>query len=258
VPFLRFNRDRRGYENTFLVQTLPRKGGGPRTRILYWFRSPPDVKVGRAALDEEAIRELESLHPELASAWGRILESRPASVEQEPGSRESRRDDRRPRPEARAQGRGLAETAQPGRRPRQEHARPAAPALRAPGERAEAPGSRPAAREALGTEDLSRFRARHAEMLARINQRVSDPAVADELRTLADGLNPDVWVTSDDVSRGMAAFNGIVDQLRERMGLPRRGRRGGRKHRSGPVAPDASAQPGNGPAVGDDSDPAGS
>jgi len=61
---LRFSRDKRGYENTFVVHPEKRKGKG-RTRILYWFRTPPGVKVGRSALDEDAIRLIEEQHPNI-------------------------------------------------------------------------------------------------------------------------------------------------------------------------------------------------
>ena len=48
-----------------------RKGRGQR--ILYWFRTPPGVTVGRAALDEDAIRLIEQHNPELQFDWTRIL-----------------------------------------------------------------------------------------------------------------------------------------------------------------------------------------
>ena len=51
-----------GYENTFVVES-DRRRGRSRTRVLYWFRTPPGVKVGRAALDEDAIRLIEAAQP---------------------------------------------------------------------------------------------------------------------------------------------------------------------------------------------------
>ena len=64
MPFLRFTRDKRGYETTSLVHAV-RHGGRSRQRILYWFRTPPGVKVGRPALDEDAIRWIEEHNPDL-------------------------------------------------------------------------------------------------------------------------------------------------------------------------------------------------
>lgn len=55
-----------------------RQHGRARQRILYWFRTPPGVKVGRPALDEEAIRWIEEHNPEIQFNWQKILEAQPA------------------------------------------------------------------------------------------------------------------------------------------------------------------------------------
>jgi hypothetical protein len=57
-----------------------RRRGRSRSRVLYWFRTPPGVKVGRAALDPEAIRLIEERNPDVVFDWPRILkgEGRPA------------------------------------------------------------------------------------------------------------------------------------------------------------------------------------
>jgi len=106
VPVLRFARDPRGYESTYLVEAS-RKGSQTPGSLLYWFRTPPHVKVGRAAFDEDAIRLLEQQHPDIDFDWDRILTARPAAAP-EPregrggrperrGPREGRRDDSRGR-----------------------------------------------------------------------------------------------------------------------------------------------------------------
>ena len=77
---MRFTRDKRGYENTFVVHAEGgRRRGKPRARILYWFRTPPGVRIGRAALDEAAIRLIEEhnpnwndLYPGIAGAYDRL------------------------------------------------------------------------------------------------------------------------------------------------------------------------------------------
>ena len=46
MPFLRVIRDKRGYETTYLMH-LYREGHRQRSRILYVFRSPGGVRVGR-------------------------------------------------------------------------------------------------------------------------------------------------------------------------------------------------------------------
>jgi hypothetical protein len=45
LPHLRFSRDKRGYEHTFVVHGEKRRGRS-RARILYWFRTPPGVGSG--------------------------------------------------------------------------------------------------------------------------------------------------------------------------------------------------------------------
>jgi hypothetical protein len=98
LPQLRFTRDRRGYENTFLVETVRRRGR-EQGRVLYWFRSPPQVKVGRAAIDEGAIRALEEAYPDVTFDWSRILEARPPEPEPPPS------EERRLRPRGRERDR---------------------------------------------------------------------------------------------------------------------------------------------------------
>jgi hypothetical protein len=73
VPFLRFSRDKRGYENIYLVHTQTRRGKTPRQRILYWYRTPPGVRVGRPPFDEEARRRIEAQNPDLTFDWPTIV-----------------------------------------------------------------------------------------------------------------------------------------------------------------------------------------
>ena len=74
-----------------------RRRGAQQSRILYWFRTPPNVKVGRAALDEDAIRAIEQGNPNLSFDWDRMLKERPAPEPQAPPTFERRA---RPRPPA--------------------------------------------------------------------------------------------------------------------------------------------------------------
>ena len=80
MPFLRYDRDRRGNLSTYLVHTF-RKGGKPHSLVLYWFRSPPNVRVGRLAIDDDTIRRIEELYPDLAFDWPTLLSQRPPSLE---------------------------------------------------------------------------------------------------------------------------------------------------------------------------------
>jgi len=218
LPFLRFSRDDRGYESTFLMHAV-REPGKPSTRILYWFRTPPNVRVGRAALDEEAIRLIEQTHPDVAFDWTRILRS-------------------------------VAAPAPPGP-PNRRHPRRQKPAAR---ERVEPSPARPAEQRA-GPPGFDRLKARYAELLARITERISDPALLDELRTQAERLNPETWVTDDEARQGVEGFDAAWAALRARLGLGgrRRRRRGGsrrRRHQAG-----TGAAPSSGGGTGGSSDP---
>ena len=102
MPSLRFTRDKRGYETTSLVHT-GRRNGRSRQRILYWFRTPPGVKVGRPALDEEAIRWIEEQNPDIEFDWPKILEAQPpaAPPAEDQRNRRGKRDrdrSRQPKP----------------------------------------------------------------------------------------------------------------------------------------------------------------
>jgi hypothetical protein len=75
MAFLRFTRDKRGYEHFSLVQPTTNRRGKVRTRILYWFRTPPNVKVGREPFDEPMRRALEAQNPDITFDWQRIVET---------------------------------------------------------------------------------------------------------------------------------------------------------------------------------------
>jgi hypothetical protein len=92
VPFVRFSRDRRGYEHVYLVDTSAERGG--RSRVLFWFRTPPGVKVGRSPFDAATQRCLEQQNPGVRFDWPQIVAARmppPAPVE---NWREKRRAER--------------------------------------------------------------------------------------------------------------------------------------------------------------------
>jgi hypothetical protein len=116
VPVLRFTRDPRGYESTYLVEAA-RKGSQTSGSLLYWFRTPPHVKVGRAAFDEDAIRLLEQQHPDIDFDWDRILTARPAAAPEPREGRGGRPERRGPREGRREDVRGR-ETAPVERRER--------------------------------------------------------------------------------------------------------------------------------------------
>jgi hypothetical protein len=67
VPFLKFSRDKRGYENYYLFD------GKGRPRLLFWFRTPPQVKVGRAPFSDDVRKMVEAQNPGVTFDWARIM-----------------------------------------------------------------------------------------------------------------------------------------------------------------------------------------
>jgi hypothetical protein len=266
VPVLRFARDQRGYESTYLVESTRGRGGGPS--LLYWFRTPPHVKVGRSAFDEDAIRLLEEQHPDIDFDWDRILAARPPAPPEPRDARYSRAE-RRPAREGRRDERGKTASAPPQATPPDRtvpHTPPpvlprpetipleSAPAPPPPQTMIvpsvvvpdDSPPSRKfvrvfdrvdepphpltepsAAERLLGTEKLTIFRARYAELQARITARGGEPSRVDALREQAERVNPDAWVTEAEVASGLASIDAICAELHKLVGRRRRRRRRG-------------------------------
>jgi hypothetical protein len=269
LPFLRFARDKRGYETTALVHAFRGRHGRTRETLLYWFRTPPGVKVGRPALDEEAIRWIEEHNPDIDFDWQKILESTPPSS---PTADDGKFQRRRGKTERRAPGSRRQEqprAQQPSRpvQPVQLDVPPVEEAQEAEAQEEaqelgeakaleddagmegapeqaleqlthpdaeEVPPAAPSAVEAaVGREQLIRLRARYAELRARITEHGGDAARIEALCGQAEPLNPDSWVTADEVKKGLAEFDAKIRDLRAAMGLRprRRSHRGGRRHR---------------------------
>jgi hypothetical protein len=70
VPFVRVSRDKRGYEHIYLLEVSSRRPSRPR--ILYWFRTPPGVRVGREPFDEPVRRALEAQNPDVTFDWKKL------------------------------------------------------------------------------------------------------------------------------------------------------------------------------------------
>lgn len=265
MPFLRFTRDKRGYETTSLVYA-GRREGRSRQRILYWFRTPPGVKVGRPALDEDAIRWIEEHNPDIKFDWQKILQAQPpasasakAQAVDTAKNRRGRRDRDWPRsPQAPRPTPPPPKSAlqRPAEEPEPLEAEPLEPEPLEPepsdllgedelveafeqlthpeAEEKTEPPTMPVEQN-LGREQLTRLRARYAELQARITERGGDPERLDALRTQAESLNPDTWVTDEEVRQGIESFEPKIRDLRAALGLRRRrrSRRGGRRRRGG-------------------------
>jgi len=73
MAFFRFNRDKRGYEYFSLVEPVTNRRGKTRPRVLYWYRTPPNIRVGRAPFDDAVRRALEKQNPTVAFDWPKII-----------------------------------------------------------------------------------------------------------------------------------------------------------------------------------------
>jgi hypothetical protein len=250
-----------------------RRRGKPRSRLLYWFRTPPGVRVGRAALDEDAIRLIEEHNPDVAFDWTRILKGEPAPPEPRP--RQDLQERRPPRAQRqrstapavtapaaepeRVPDLGPPDVQAPSTEPVQVALVPAfdvapVPAFDEDGtptdamaeERGAEPAETPptAAMARLGAEGLLRLRARHSEVLARISEKVTDPVRRDELKSQADRLNPDTWVTDSDVTAGLEQYETVFESLRSVVGRrrKRRRRRSSAAEGASPGSPEPSAE----------------
>jgi hypothetical protein len=107
----------------------------------------------------------------------------------------------------------------------------------------------------LGPEGLSRLRARHAEILARVDEKISDPVRREQLKADAERLNPDTWVTDAEVTTGLEAYETVFETLRSVIGRRRKRRR---RRTTGEGAPGtatpgeaADQSPASGAAEGD-------
>jgi hypothetical protein len=229
VPFLRLSRDQRGYETTILLHAA-HPGGRPR--VLYWYRSAPGVRVGRPALDEDAIRTIEEQHPDIEFDWPHILEVRAAAiveVERRPergprgrGGDAERRKAVRLRDGAPASVSADSETPEPS------------PEADASGDAAtsdavlndalddevndQQPGHAPdLLAELVGRDIATRLRARYAEINARIHQMPVDESTRAAWHTRAERLNPDSWLTPDEILHGVSRADELFDALRREL-----------------------------------------
>ena len=91
---MRFSRDKRGYEYIYLVHAPTGRGQASRPHVLYWYRTPPAVKVGREPFDEDVRKALEERHPGIDFDWKKIREAQAPPPPEVEHWRERRRAER--------------------------------------------------------------------------------------------------------------------------------------------------------------------
>jgi hypothetical protein len=213
------------------------------------------VRVGRAALDEDAIRVLEETHPDVPFDWSRMLKEKPPApapggFEELPRRRRGGKARPQPQPARSAKPAPVPEPPPPDMGAREvaepdliesdaaeaeavepDDVMPEAGGTDVEGEEAPAPARHA---EFFDAEILMRLRARYAELKARIAQRIADPTQRDVLRAEAERLNPDTWVTEAEARTGLDQFERWFEAIRMQLPAPHRRRRRRKKRGGGP------------------------
>lgn len=219
MPFLRVIRDKRGYETTYLMH-LYREGHRQRSRILYVFRSPGGVRVGRAALDPEILREIEAQYPDIAFDWKDVREHQQhIEMSAEP---------RRRRPPKREDAVAVADEV-------------VAP-MPTPPSPAPSAGPVPAVIDGATPDDQIAFLGRwYAIVRERVPRRTSDPVRQEALLALAERLNPSAWTDADQIAVGLQQAAEALERLSRVFARRRRARRrsGAARSSPGPTQSDA-------------------
>lgn len=220
---------------------------GDRPRLLYWYRTAPGITLGRSPLDEDAIRTIEEQHPDIDFDWPAILalaevmtpeDEAPARPQQQSRQQQGRRPrnrDQRPQqpPSAPAREPSAFAPEQQDELRRDDRVDEPSDATGAPVREeatddavadAESPASVeiPPPRNLLveelaGREIGSRLRARYAEIIARIQALDVDGSVKDAWFTRAEAIDPELWMTPEEVLDGVRSADAQYDKLRSEL-----------------------------------------
>ena len=219
MPFLRVLRDKRGYETTYLMHWF-REGSRLRSSVLYAFRTPPAVGVGRQALEPETRRALEQQYPDVEFDWRSLRETQQI-VDAVAPPRRSRAHRKGPD--------GVSASAPPAKAPAiekvstpvSEVARPQVPSV--------LEGDTP-------EEQIAFLRSWIEPVRAEVTQRIKDPARREAAESLVGLLNPEGWSGEDAVAAGLRGAADALQRL-SRM-LTSRRRRSRRSRSAVPSQPD--------------------
>jgi hypothetical protein len=214
VPFLRVIRDKRGYETTYLMHWC-RDGTRQRSRILYVFRTPAGIRVGREALESDILKQIEAQHPDIEFDWTAVFQNQQI-IETSPELRRPRK-------------RSSAEAPPPQTPP---PAQPlAAPRFTVP---ASIEGATPDEQIAF----LTRW---YAAVREKIPQRAPELERQQVLFTLAERLNPAAWTDADQITAGLQQAAEALQRLSHV--FAKRRRRSKKRTSPAGAAPAAPAAP---------------
>ena len=203
MPFLRLTRDRRGFENTFLLHA---DHPGAKPRLLYWYRTAPGIALGRPALDEDAIRTIKENHPDIEFDWPAILAlSEVMTPEEEPEVRPAAPVQRREKKQRHKQRR---EEQSPEYVPEPEIEEPVISQTASEPEPVERAGL---VDELAGREVARALRARYAEIKGKIDQLEGG---GEEWLARAEAINPDAWLTPEAVLQGVSNAGAAYEKLK--------------------------------------------
>lgn len=239
MPFLRVIRDKRGYETTYLMHWY-REGARQRSRILYVFRTPGGVRVGRTALDRAVRQQIEERHPDIEFDWRSVVDNQQViepSTEPRRMRRRRREDEVAPVTEA-----------------------PPVEAVPAPSPpRPPIPGAIEGSTPDEQLQFLTRW---HGIIRERVSARTTDPARQEALLALADRLNPRAWTDADQIAAGLQQAGEALERLsrvfakrRRRSRRPTTVREGIREVDSAPPDAAPAAEPDGENEAGDRSEP---
>jgi hypothetical protein len=205
---------------------LYRDGHRQRSRILYVFRSPGGVRVGRGALDPDVLREIEAHYPDIDFDWKDVRDHQQhIEMSAEP---------RRRKPTVKRDEAVVTPTPEAAPPPA-----PEPPPLAAP----PSPGAVPSAIEGATPDDQIAFLGRWYPIIRdRVPRRTSDPVRQEALLALTERLNPTAWTDADQIAVGLQQAAEALERLSRVFSRRRRRtrRRTGeaRPTSSGPVSSD--------------------
>jgi hypothetical protein len=216
LPFLRVVRDKRGYETTYLMHWY-REGSRQRSRILYVFRTPGGVRVGRDPFEPEVLRQIEAQHPDIDFDWAVVRDNQQViEANPEPRRRRPRREAEEPAPAA------APEVA------KSEPAPPPPPPV--PPVPATIQGATP-------DEQVAFLAEWYPQLRVRVIARITDPIRQATLLELTERLNPVTWTDADQITTGLQAAAEALERLAHV--LAKRRRRARRKRGSAGAVPSA-------------------